>query len=159
MALIQSCPTGMSQDLAAQRHCRKTQIGMRSPISMNEFQKGLVLLLNCPFGTFSTVSTACVFVPEGDLPERDRALALRAVALGRAWILFGGRTRSGSQPRCAKCSTARRACGTPSVRAAVPSVQHHALLGNLLACQNAAWKNKPPRTRPTFINNFDFDNR
>jgi hypothetical protein len=40
-------------------------------------------------------------VPEGVLPERDRGLALRAVALGRAWTLLG--SRKNSKPREAKC--------------------------------------------------------
>ena len=35
----------------------------------------------------------CVIVPEGDLPEWDRGLALRAVALGRAWTAAKRPTR------------------------------------------------------------------
>jgi len=30
----------------------------------------------------------CIIVPEGELPEWDREPALRAAALGRAWILL-----------------------------------------------------------------------
>jgi len=30
----------------------------------------------------------CVIVPEGELPEWDRELALRAVALGQVWTLL-----------------------------------------------------------------------
>jgi len=58
--------------------------------------------------------------------EWDRALALRAVALGRAWILFG--SRKNSKPRMREMLDAKRAARPPGS----PQRQMHAVLGSAL---------------------------